>query len=651
MKATTSEYHSGRVKCGLPFSLASRDTVTIGSNRGCDIVIDGADPHHAEVIWDADATAWRVRDDPAPGVTSVNGKPIENVLIREGDWFDVAGVRIVYSDDLLKELDPSQPVGLRVTLRGVSATVDGIRRLDNVSFQAREGAFVALLGPSGCGKSMLIQRIAGLAPFEGDIRLNGHDIRAEKARLLPLVAYLPQAVEDTLHADMTVGDAMRDFARCHLPAGMTVDFDERLKEVGLGERNEECDFTEKRIRDLSGGQKRRFALALALLRQPQLLLLDEPTAGLDPAAEAGIMELLRQLADQKRTILCATHVLGSLDLCDEVDVLAPGGRLVFQGAPAEALRHFDASDWLAVYQKLEDGNCAQYRSAEADDSMPRRLPALPSPASFGGVFGATSSRLIGTALARRNAALFFGNPLGISAVLLLACSSIFEKGNLGTIYFCMSVGMFWLGLSGSIRNLVAERVPKRCLDRMRGMPLSRYFSAHVVFTAASSFVQSFLFILPVFLLKLAYKPFSLGAFLPFWLILFLAGFAGSCVGLFVSALSKKELQAVWALPFIAVLALFLGKPVLEGGGSEKPTGLLRVIERIMPTYHTQEVLETEMAVKRGETSFDDEDNDQLPAKNASNWRWFVILAVSYPALFLSLAYVFQNWRERQWNGR
>ena len=148
--------------------------------------------------------------------------------------------------------------------------------------------------------------------------------------LRPLMAYLPQAVEDTLYDDMTVRESMDDFVRCHLATGAAIDFASKLDDVGLADKLDE------HVGKLSGGQKRRFALALALLREPQLLLLDEPTAGLDPAAEADIMLLLRRIADQGRTVLCATHVLDSLDKCDSVLVLAPGGRQVFAGTPARA---------------------------------------------------------------------------------------------------------------------------------------------------------------------------------------------------------------------------------------------------------------------------------------------------------------------------
>ena len=627
---------AGRVLRGLPRSLDRHDPVSIGSDRGCDIVIEGADPHHAELRWDADEESWFVHDDPAPGQTLHNCTPIDTSRMFDGDELEIVGVHIRFDGGNLRERTTTARVG--VSLRDVSAVAGGEIRLQNISFKAEPGTFAALLGPSGCGKSTLIQRIAGLAPFEGQILFNGHDLRTEADSLRSLMAYLPQAVEDTLHGDMTVREAWDDFVRCHLPSDAVPDFAAKLADVGL----DSLDIPAKPVRQLSGGQKRRFATALELLREPQLLLLDEPTAGLDPAAEEGIMALLRRIADQGRTVLCATHVLGSLDKCDEVLVLAPGGRQSFAGTPARALAFFGTSDWREIYRTLQDGNAPAEPLREPASGEETDIPKAAAHALNGSVFRATVWRLIRTVCSKWSAVLFFGNPVGIAAVLLVACWSMFDHGKLGTIYFCMSVAMFWLGVSGSVRSLVAERVPKRCLDRMRGMALAPYFGAHTAFVLFSVAIQSFLFVLPVFLAKLGVGDFTMHAFLPFWFILTLVGFSGGCVGLFVSAFAKREIQAVWALPFVAILALFLSKPVLEGGNGEKPVGFLRTVECSMPTLAPQTLLETTMDRARFGCSVDG---------HAANRRHFAAVATSYPVLFLALAFLFQGKREKEWDGR
>ncbi len=641
MNGPSSASPRGRVLRGLGrsgFALDRRNPVAIGSDLGCEIVIEGADPRQAELRWDAEEGAWFVHGGPAPGRTLRNGEPVGSSRLVDGDELEIAGVRIRYADGRLAERVTS--ARLRVSVRGVSATAGGMRRLQGISFEAEPGSFIAILGPSGCGKSTLIRRIAGLAPFEGRILFNGHDPKEEgDSAIRPLLAYLPQAVNDTLHAEMSVREAMDDFARCHLDASARPDFAKRLDDVGLAEK------LDAPVATLSGGEKRRLALALALLREPQLLLLDEPTAGLDPAAESDIMELLRRIADQGRTVLCATHVLGSLDKCDAVLVLAAGGSQAFFGTPARSLGFFGAKDWREIYRRLQKPDATAGAPREPGAPPPvSDLPPAAARASAGRAFGATLGRLArGVAESRRNLAFVAGNPIALAAVLLVACWSMFDRGDLGTIYFCMSVAMFWLGLSGSVRNLVAERVPKRCLDRIRGMPPAPYFAAHAAFTGLSVALQALLFVLPVFLAKFGHGDFSMHALPPFWLVLTLVGVAGGSVGLFVSAAAKREIQAVWALPFVAILALFLSKPVLEGGRGEKPTGFLRAVEYAMPTLTPQTLLETSMDAARGCGKQSDAHHDNI--------RNFAAVALGYPALFLSLAFLLQNKREKEWDGR
>ena len=647
MNASSSEFKSGRVIDGLPYKINNHNTISIGSNSGCDIVIDGADSHHAELSWDDKTKAWFIYDDPAPGDTIVNGKNIDAYRLNENDWFDIAGVRIRFADGKLCELDPDKPVGLRVTLRRVSATAGGEQRLDNISFQAEAGSFVALLGPSGCGKSTLIQRIAGLAPYEGEILFNGHDLRAEKDKLLPLVAYLPQEVKSTLHAEMTVLEAMEDFARCHLASDVKPDFKEELKKVSLiNEDGSDWDkIAATPVSQLSGGMMRRFALALALMRKPQLLLLDEPTAGLDPCAEAEIMKLLGKMAKDGRTILCATHVLDSLDCCSDVLLLAPrkkaGGHSVFFGPRDDAKRKINAQNWFPVYEKLTSDNFPSDVSPILAKPSLGNLPhAMPS-ASFAEAFRATFFRLFRQL--KHNTLLFVVMPLAVALVLVMACRSMFDEGgSIGTVCFCMTVAMFWLGLSGSVRSLVVERVPKRCLDKMRGMALLRYFTAHVAFAVVTTVAQSLIFTLTIFCVRHHPVFFAPAAFPMFWIVLALVGFVGASVGLLVSAFAKNEVRAVLLLPVVAILALFLSKPVLESDG-KKLEGLVRAIEYSMPTHNPQVLLETKLAQYRARNP-----DNAAYSRNKGN---FALIAFGYPIVLLPLAFYFQKRREEQWDGR
>ena len=714
---------------GVPFTLRPPDSLLIGSDPGSDHAIkiegvEGVAPFHAELRWKSDDEAWYLYDDPAPGKTSLNRDPVGSggVRLYEGYVIDVAGVHFRFSrkSDSEKVWEITEIKG--ETLRGVCVDVRHLTAkiededaeegwktlLDNVSFRVDAGLFTAILGPSGCGKSTLIQRLAGF-PFKGDmsgsILFDDEPVSTSGSEMQRCVAYLPQAVEDTFYADLSVAATMEYFARCHLAQGSKIDFCAVLDKVRLKWE----DIAAKPVRKLSGGQKRRLALALELMRNPRLLLLDEPTAGLDPAAEADIMSQLRCISGQGTTILCATHVLGSLDECRDVIVMSKGGRVAFHGEPGDAIAFFggnathsaDRTDctksWLGIYRKLTKG--------KEDDKSRKTTPSVPAkdPHStlFGGAFLATLSRLGRSVFAKTSKFPFFPNfllfaavPIVVSGLLLWACGSMLDNREVGTFYFCMTVAMFWFGLSGTFRNLVSERVPKRCLDRMRGMPLWQYFVAHAMFALISGFVQSFLFVFPIFLCRLGHEPeFTFHAFPAFLLDLGLVGFSGGCVGLLISAWMKKELYAAWILPLVAIPVLFMSKPVLEGGSDTKPQGFLRAIECLMPTMYPQTLLETSMErakvyhvmpdpkylngmslegaqyksienwTKRpekrdavtGEVVKDENGNpvsgESWADKHVSDVLRFFLLMAGYAIACLGMAFIGQRWRERQWDGR
>ena len=167
-----------------------------------------------------------------------------------------------------------------------------------------------------------------------------------------------------------------------------------LKQVGLK------DIRERRIANLSGGQRKRAAVALELISGPELLLLDEPTTGLDPGLERRLMELTRRLADRGQGVLLVTHATQSLDLCDRVAVMAPGGRLAYIGPPQGAPQAFGVERVEEVYAKLAD---------EAERAVsPKRVEASITPprlASSGGSAAADLATGRGT-LVRRYSILF-----------------------------------------------------------------------------------------------------------------------------------------------------------------------------------------------------------------------------------------------------
>lgn len=211
-----------------------------------------------------------------------------------------------------------------LTVTALRKSYDGSIALDGISLAAAAGEVLGLLGPNGAGKTTLVESIAGLIrPDSGSILLAGTPIDREGRRRIGVAM---QAA--TLQDAISPREALALFARLY---GVKSSIDELLASVGL------TDKADAHFATLSGGQKQKLNLALALINDPLLVLLDEPTAGLDPAARQDLLASIRRLADQGRAVLLTTHDLDEAErVCDRVAIV-DHGQMVACGAPSELI--------------------------------------------------------------------------------------------------------------------------------------------------------------------------------------------------------------------------------------------------------------------------------------------------------------------------
>lgn len=203
------------------------------------------------------------------------------------------------------------------------------RALDGVSFSAAEGGLFGLLGPNGGGKSTLFRILAtAFAPSAGKVSILGRDALASPASVRPLLGVAFQS--PSLDNKLTVRENLVHAGRLYGMGGSALAsrIDELLSRYRLGARAADP------CQALSGGLRRRVELAKCLLHAPKVLLLDEPSTGLDPAARRDLWDHLLALKKEGTTILTTTHLMDEGDLCDRVAIL-DAGRLVAQGTPAE----------------------------------------------------------------------------------------------------------------------------------------------------------------------------------------------------------------------------------------------------------------------------------------------------------------------------
>jgi ABC-2 type transport system ATP-binding protein len=231
-----------------------------------------------------------------------------------------------------------------VRFSGVGVTRSGTRALTDVSFELRRGVLTGLLGPSGSGKSTLMRAMVGVQRHvTGTVDVLGHP--AGSAGLRRSVGYLTQS--PSVYTDLTVAENLRYFASVlRIPRADRVgEVDRVLSEVDLAPQRRQL------VRRLSGGQLSRVSLAAALLGSPELLVLDEPTVGLDPVLRRDLWALFADLAADGRTVLVSSHVMDEATRCDRL-LLLRDGRLIADDAPAVLLRRTGAADVERAFLRL-----------------------------------------------------------------------------------------------------------------------------------------------------------------------------------------------------------------------------------------------------------------------------------------------------------
>ncbi len=215
--------------------------------------------------------------------------------------------------------------------------------LHGLSFEIASGEVTGLLGPSGCGKTTLMRTLVGVQRITGgSVEVFG--VPAGGASLRSRIGYVTQA--DSVYADLTVAENLRFFARI---LGVGNDRVEAcLETVSLGPQRDQV------VANLSGGQTSRVSLAVALLGEPPLLVLDEPTVGLDPVLRVELWGTFNALAEQGVAVLVSSHVMDEASRCDRL-LLMREGRLIADDSPDGLLEHTGAEDVEHAFLALVRG--------------------------------------------------------------------------------------------------------------------------------------------------------------------------------------------------------------------------------------------------------------------------------------------------------
>ncbi|MDR3032526.1 MAG: FHA domain-containing protein [Kitasatospora sp.] len=549
--------------------------------------------HHAEFRATPDGR-FQIFDLGSHNGTYVNGEQLPrsgNRIIGPEDIIGVGHSTFRLMGDRLEEFVDTGEVSF--SARRLTVTVgEGKKILNDVSFGVPEKSLVAVIGPSGSGKSTLLKALTGYRPAtEGDVLYDNRNLYKQYAELRQRIGLVPQ--DDILHTQLTVSTALGYAAKLRFPgdtaeAERTARVDEVLRELKLDIHKD------KQISSLSGGQRKRVSVALELLTKPSLIFLDEPTSGLDPGMDRDVMQLLRGLADDGRTVLVVTHSVAELALADRLLVMAPGGSVAYFGPPEEALNFFGYESWADVFQAFESyrdydwsgrwhgSQHYQMYAADIDAVAPQSAAAQPQqlrhvakPQSWGAQLNTLIRRYVSVIASDRTfILLMLALPivLGVVSMVIPADFGLGpgpKKGpqpganpDAGTIMLILAVGACFSGAANSVRELIKERVIYE-RERATGLSRSAYLMSKVVVLGLITILQGVI-ISGIGLATRSKMPES-GAVLKGLPVIELAfgviglGLTSMMVGLIISSLVKtSEMTMPLLVMFAIVQVVFTG---------------------------------------------------------------------------------------------
>jgi heme ABC exporter ATP-binding subunit CcmA len=517
---------------------------------------------HAELRLQGDCV--QVRDLGSRSGVLLNGKLVKDAEAHDNDVLSFGPLAYELRQGQLRRVLTGQ--GVRVEVRGLTCERGDRVVLDGVNLTIPPNNFIGILGPSGAGKTTLLKAMTGFLPVEsGSIVLDGLDLEEHREVCQSMFGFVPQ--DDVVHGALTARENLDYALRLRVAGDLRAEeraawVAQTLHRLALEEH------ADRPVHTLSGGQRKRVNVGVELLTRPRLLFLDEPTAGLDPAAEARLMEFLREQAHRGMTIVCTTHVLESLHLFDAVMVVA-GGQLLGSGKPQNLLAHFQCKTYAQLYEKLENPPAAPKRAnlpAPSVRSAPSRGLVRSRRSPFGQIGTLLRRNLLLLGRDRLFLALLVGQPVLIGLLINLSQWNYSPDRTLDLIATFAVVASIWLGLNNTAREIIRDRAIY-VRERRAALNPESYLIAKVLLFGFIGLVQVVILVLWIrYATFLRWNPDegnwvrdALQSFpvVKYILVLWLTYLASMFLGVLISTLATTEEVAVAVLPLLILPQLLL----------------------------------------------------------------------------------------------
>lgn len=566
--------------------------LTVGRLPECDLEI--ASPlvsrEHAKLY--CGPAGVEIEDLHSTNGTFVNGRRLNRrVLLNQGDRVAIASFAFLFTGEALEPIDISGRVCVEV--RGLykevvdRSTKQTRRLLDDISLVIEPGEFVVIFGTSGSGKSTLLDALNGRRPASGGkVLYNGTNLYASFDAFRATIGYVPQ--QDIVHRKISVRHALEYTAHLRLPP----DTSEEEIDAYIGKVLNKVELAEKAElpidtpAPLSGGQLKRVSLAVELVANPNILYLDEVTSGLDAGTDKRMMRLFADLAADQKTVICVTHTLENIEVCQQV-ILLHKGKLVYFGPPKEAAGHFGVQRLSDVYELLESSPASlweeNYRqstfyqtyvldrlaSHDPNNSATHSLTELNSDKIHSRWFDWRQT----ITLMRRYIDLIVADRKNLLILLLQApliavvIGLVFDTKGFpaqraaaeSQIFFILVLSSIWFGTLNSARELVKE-LPIYLRERSVNLGIMPYLISKLLPLAVLCFIQCALLMGIVSLMVVLPGSYA-------WRVaaLFTAGMAATCMGLAVSAFVDSNDKAVAMAPILLIPQVILSNAVVHLG--------------------------------------------------------------------------------------
>lgn len=558
---------------------------------------------HAEIVQIKDGSYELV------DLKSTNGTYLNDHLIRRekliyGDIISIAGYRRKFTSDGLEILEGIE--GMSINVKEVSFEIGTKKLLDEVSFNLGPRTLTAIIGPSGAGKSTLLGVLTGRTkPTTGRIELSGNDLHQNFQVLSRQIGSVPQA--DILHTRLTVRQALNYGAQLRLPNDTSkAERDARVEEVM--DKLELSERAELRIDRLSGGQRKRASIGLELLTSPKLLVLDEPTSGLDPGLDAHVMETLRNLADDGQTVVLVTHSVDNLNFCDNVILLASGGKVAYAGPASTVFSKLGKKNWAEVFKFLASPDALLLATEKREVSVSTEIKqahVLERRQSILKQVATLSSRYVRVIASDRfYLALLTLIPV-IIGVISYAAGSKYGfgpgfKSKSGLIYnpyaqgsiLVLILGSIFIGLSTSIQEIVKENAIRR-REQSVGIRVGTYLSSKIIVLGVVTSAQISAFTAIV----LFGRPLPENGLLldssriEITLICIALGLCSMLLGLLISTFLSSEEQAMPSL-----VGMTMVQVVLSGALPLESQGAINQISKFVPSHWATNALSSSVDI-------------------------------------------------------